>query len=146
MLDRLMKGEPPPGEPELIAPFELIPRQSTDSFAADDPLVARALRYIAENCDQRFEVKHVAEAVASTRRTLERRFRESVGRSIAGEITRFRLERAKRRMVETDEPLKTVARDCGFLSSNHFYKTFLRVEGMTPTQYCEERQKVVPST
>lgn len=142
MLDRLMNGEAAPAEPELVPPAELIPRQSTDSFAADDPVVARALRFIAENCHERIEVKHVAEAVATTRRTLERRFRESVGRSIAGEITRLRLERAKRRMVETDEPLKTIARDSGFLSSNHFYKTFARVAGISPTQYRVEHQKV----
>ncbi|MGY8640095.1 MAG: substrate-binding domain-containing protein [Verrucomicrobiales bacterium] len=141
MLDRLMNGEAPPASPELVAPLELIPRQSTDSFAATDRLVARALLFIAENCHHRIEVKHVAEAVATTRRTLERRFRLSVERSIAEEITRFRLERAKRRMVETDEPLKTVAHDSGFLDSNHFYKTFVRVEGTTPTQYRVERQR-----
>ncbi len=140
MLDRLMNGEPAPPGPELVAPAELIPRQSTGSFAADDPVVARALRFIAENCHERIEVKHVADAVATTRRTLERRFRDSVGRSIAGEITRFRLERAKRRMVETDEPLKTIARDSGFLSPNQFYKSFTRVEGVTPTLYRAERR------
>jgi LacI family transcriptional regulator len=144
MLDSLMAGRKPPGEPELVAPAELVPRQSTDVFAADDPLVARAMRFIAENSHERIQVKHVATAVAATRRTLERRFRSSVGRSIADEITRLRLERAKRRMVETDAPLKDVAKDAGFRTADHFYKVFARVEGMPPTRYREQHQQVFP--
>lgn len=142
MLDRLMDGEPPPVEPEWLPPRDLIPRQSTDSFAADDPLVSRALRFIAEHSHERIEVKHVAAAVATTRRTLERRFRASLGRSIAGEITRLRLERAKRRMIETDSPLKNVAREAGFLTANHFQKTFTRIEGQPPSRYRTEHQRL----
>ncbi|MEY3896326.1 MAG: Xylose operon regulatory protein [Verrucomicrobiota bacterium] len=84
MLDHLMSGGTPPTEAELVPPAELIPRQSTDVLAANDQLVARALRFISENSHRRIQVNHVAAAVATTRRTLERRFRESVGRSIAG--------------------------------------------------------------
>jgi len=144
MLDLLMSGKKPPSGPELVAPAELIPRQSTDAYAADDPLVARALRFIAEHSHERIQVKHVAAAVAATRRTLERRFRESVGRAIADEITRMRLERAKRRMVETDAPMKDVARESGFRTADHFYKVFARIEGMPPTQYRERHQQAFP--
>ncbi len=140
LLDRLMDGREVPTGPVLVRPAELVPRQSTDSYAADDPLVAHALRFIAENGHQQIGVKKVAAAVATTRRTLERRFRESMGRSIAGEITRLRLERAKRWMVETDAPMKDVAKDSGFRSADHFYKVFARMEGMPPTQYRDEHR------
>ena len=142
MLDRLMNGAEVPPEPELVAPAELIPRQTTDSFAADDPMVARAMRFIAENGHRPMQVNDVATAVATTRRTLERRFRESIGRSIAGEITRLRLERAKRRLVETDAPLKDIAKDAGFRVADHFYKVFARVEGMPPSRYREQHQRL----
>jgi len=142
MLDQLMSGGKAPTAPELVAPAELIPRQSTDAFAADDPLVARALRFISEHGHERIEVKEVVAAVATNRRSLERKFNESLGRTIAGEITRLRLERAKRRMVETEAPMKDVASDAGFRNADHFYKVFTRVEGIPPTQYREERQKL----
>jgi LacI family transcriptional regulator len=144
MLDRLMSGGEPPSSPELVAPAELVPRRSTDVYASDDLLVARALRYISENSHLRIQVKDVASAVATTRRTLERRFSASAGRTIADEITRLRLERAKRRMVETDAPMKDVAVDAGFRNSDHFYKVFARIEGIPPTQYREERQQAFP--
>jgi LacI family transcriptional regulator len=144
MLDSLMSGRRPPVEPELVAPSELVPRQSTDVYASKDALVARALRFMAENGHRRIQVKHVASAVATTRRTLERRFRESMGRSIAGEITRLRLQRAKRRMVETDASMKDVALEAGFRTADHFGKVFTRVEGISPTQYREDHQKAFP--
>jgi LacI family transcriptional regulator len=144
LLDRLMSGGEAPEAPELIAPAELVPRRSTDVYASEDLLVARALRYISENSHHRIQVKDVAAAVATTRRTLERRFGEYAGRTIADEITRLRLERAKRRMVETDAPMKDVAIDAGFRNSDHFYKVFMRVEGIPPTLYREERQQAFP--
>lgn len=141
LLDRLMDGEPPPPEPVLLAPKELVPRQSTDSFSVDDPLVSQALRYIAEHSHKPMQVNNVAAAVAITRRSLERRFRKSLNHSIAEEITRLRLERAKRRLVETDDSMNVVAENSGFSDANHFYKAFLRVEDISPTKYREERSR-----
>jgi len=140
LLDRLMDGQPPPEEPEWIAPAELIPRQSTDAYAVDDPLVNRALRFIAEHGHERIQVGTVARKISTNRRTLERRFHASLGRSVAEEITRLRMERVKRRLVETDEPLKAVASAAGFTSAQQLYKTFLRVEGVSPKQYRQQRQ------
>lgn len=142
LLDELMAGAAPPGKPLLVTPSQLVPRQSTDAYAASDPMVSRALRFIAENSHERIEVKEVVSAVMTNRRSLERRFRESIGRTIAEEITRLRLERAKRRIVETDAPMKYVAVEAGFRNADHFYKVFTRVEGMTPSQFREERQKM----
>lgn len=142
MLDRLMNGEPPPAGPELVAPATLVPRQTTDLFAVDDPLVAEAMRWIAEKAHRPLHVKDLAAAMATTRRTLERRFREAAGVSIATEITRLRLERAKRRLIETDESVKIVARQSGFRTADHFSKVFARVEGVPPTRYREERRSV----
>jgi len=140
LLDQMMKGTKPPKTPELVPPIGLIPRQSTDSHAADDPIVSEALRFIAESTNQPIKVIDVANEMGINRRTLERRFSESVGRSIAGEITRLRLARAKRQLVESGSPLKTVARTCGFRNADHFHKVFARAEGITPTQYRKKRQ------
>jgi LacI family transcriptional regulator len=144
MLERLMAGGEASAEPELVPPAELVSRQSTDVYASNDPVVARAMRFIAENGHQRIQVKHVAAAVATTRRTLERKFRDAMGRSIAGEITRLRLQRAKRRMVETDASMKDVAIEAGFRTADHFGKVFNRVEGISPSHYRELHQKVFP--
>ena len=141
LLDRLMNGEKPPAEPQLIAPAELVPRQSTDSYAVDDPLVARALRFIAEHGHEPIKVGHVAAATPTTLRSLQRRFQKALRRSIGQEITRLRLERAKRRLVETDEPLKNVGQASGFSNRTHFYRAFVRLEGVSPKEYRHQRRQ-----
>lgn len=55
-----------------------------------------------------------------------------IGRTIADDITRLRLERAKRRIVETETPMKDVAIDAGFRNADHFYKVFTRIENIPP--------------
>ena len=142
LLDRLMSGGEPPLDPLVVEPAELVPRQSTDLLATDDPVVTKALRFIAEHTHERIGVNQVVHAAGINRRSLERRFRESLDRTISDEITRLRLERAKRRMVETSAPMKDVAVDAGFRNADHFYKVFNRIEGIPPTQFRVERQKV----
>jgi LacI family transcriptional regulator len=121
-------------------PAALVPRQSTDVFAVDDPLVARALRFLAENSNRMVAVSEVAAEVAVSRRKLERRFRAAVGRSIAEESIRLRVNRAKRRLVESDEAIKEVALASGFRSANHFGKVFARAVGISPVRFREARE------
>ena len=139
LLDQIMKGAKPPRSPRLIPPYTLIPRQSTDSYAADNPVVSRALRFISENAHRPIKVTDVANETGIKRRSLERQFNESLKKGIAGEITRLRLARAKRHLVESNAPLKTVARDCGFRNADHMHKVFARVEGITPSRYRNQR-------
>ena len=72
---------------------------------------------------------------------LERRFAKTMRRSIAEEITRLRLERAKRHLVESDEALKNVAWASGFSDINHLYRAFIRLEGLSPTEYRKQRRQ-----
>ncbi len=135
LLDRLIKGERPPASPELVKPRQLVPRQSTDSFATEDPYVSNALRFMAENSHRPLSVKEVATAVGLNRRSLERRFTRFTKEGIAKQSTRMRIERAKRLMIETKDSLKSIAIDCGFRNSDHLSKAFLRTEKRTPTEF-----------
>ena len=135
LLDRLMKGKHPPANPELVKPQKLVPRQSTDSFAAEDPLISNALRFIAENSYRPLTVNDVALAVGLNRRSLERRFNQLSSDGIAKQIARMRIERAKRLIIETRSSLKSIAIECGFRNSDHLSKAFLRIEKLTPSKF-----------
>ena len=74
LLDGLMSGQSPPDAPVLIPPRGVVARQSSDVFAADDPVVAEALRYIQHHATNPVSVEDVADAVLVGRRTLELRF------------------------------------------------------------------------
>ncbi len=135
LLDSLMDGKSPPKKPLLLAPESLVTRQSTDAFVVDDPMVAEALRFINDNVAQDISVEKVAAHVATTRRTLSRRFHTSLGRTIHDAITHLRLEQVKRQLIETKVALKTVAANCGFRDAIHLCKVFQRIEGTSPSDY-----------
>ena len=141
LLDEMMKSGKRSKEAKYCQPQGIVPRQSTDSYASDHPKVALALRYIAESANRRIKVNDVVNAVATNRRTLERNFREFTGRTISHEISRMRIERAKRLMMESDHSFKELAAELGYRNSDHFYKSFLRAEGQTPSSFRKARIK-----
>ena len=141
VLKDMMKGRKITPRTKLCMPKGIIPRQSTDSYASDHPKVALALRYIAESANHRIKVNDVVNAVATNRRTLERNFREFTGRTISQEISRMRIERAKRLMMESDLSFKELSAELGYRNSDHFYKSFLRAEGQTPSSFRKARIK-----
>jgi LacI family transcriptional regulator len=144
LLDRLLRGAPPPREPILVPPIRLVARRSTDVFAVQDPLVADALRLIAERAGRALHVDDLVAALPSSRRSLERRFRAALGRTLHDEIVRARLELAKRRLVETELPLKAIARQCGFAGLEHLSRVFRHHEGRPPAAW--RRDQRLPSS
>lgn len=118
----------------------LYPRESTDATAVRDPLVGKAMRFIRDTVRQPLRVTTVAKFVGVGRRTLERRFRTVLGRSVMSEITRCRLERLKQMLVETDVPIKALAAETGFSSPRALSQTFVREEGLSPHAYRARRR------
>lgn len=135
LLDSLMKGAAPPRGTLLVPPIGVVTRQSTESVAIDDPIVALAARFIRENSHSGIGVDDVLSRLPISRSTLERRFRASLGRSPHEEIQRARLKRVKVLLKETDWPLARIADDAGFEHSEYMMVQFKRETGLTPTQW-----------
>jgi LacI family transcriptional regulator len=140
LLDRLMDGRPAPARPVAVPPVGVVARLSTNAFAVDDPVVSRALRLIAGGACRGMRVYDVVAALPTTGRSLERRFCRVLGRTIRDEITRVRIERAKRLLSETDAPLKSVAAACGFSRPEILAKLFRQEEGEPPGAFRRARR------
>ena len=140
MLEQLMDGTPPADRHRRMPVGGLITRQSTDVVAVEDRIVARALRYIWDHCRRPIGVEDVAGGLPVSTRTLQRRFQSALGRSIHQEIVRSRLQNAKRLLVDSDQPIKTVAMESGFANGEHLAKLFSRNEGVSPRTYRAERR------
>ena len=140
LLDSLMNGEAPPATPLLIPPKGLVVRESTDFFFVNDAVIAAALKFIAEKCHKDIGQDDVARAVATELRTLQLRFEKYLGRSIAAEIRRVRIERAKRELAQSDRSLTEIASAVGFGSTMRMCETFHRELDISPSQYRKVRQ------
>lgn len=136
-LDRMFTGQDVPREAILVPPKGVVCRQSSDWFAVEDPELVAALRFIRDNAGVAIGVEDVLGQVNLSRRTLERRFRRVVGRTIAGEIRRAHTRLARRLLVETDLPMPEVARRAGFDYPQRLSTVFRAEMGTTPTAYRE---------
>ena len=114
-----------------------VPRISDDA-PHKDPIVEQALELVWSHCHYPLSVSDIARQLPVTRRTLDRRFAESVGHSVLEEINMCRLSRAKRLLLETTLPVKTVAHLAGFSSTERMRVAFVEREGLSPTSFREQ--------
>jgi LacI family transcriptional regulator len=135
LLDDMMQGRQRRRQQIVVEALGVVTRRSTDIIAVDDEDIANALKFIRGQHGCNISVDHVAEEVAMSRRSLEKRFREVIGRTILEEIQLTRLERAKRLLLETTHPISKVAEIAGFGSAGYFIQFFQKQVGKTPRKY-----------
>ena len=135
LLEQLMRGKPVPKAPVLVPPIGINARQSTDALMIQNPELLQALGYIREHATEPIQVDDILRVVPIARRSLERFFQESLGRSPAEEIRRVRLERAKHLLATTDLPIPKVAQASGFGTGEYLATLLRKTTGMTPLKY-----------
>jgi len=141
LLGGLMSGRVRKPRRILVEPTHVVTRYSTDILAMGDRPVAIGLRFIRDNANRPIGVVDVVRQVGCSRRALELRFQQVLGRSINREIQQARLQRAKRLLIETDLPIVEIAVAAGFNSLNYLSRFFRRETGLSPTAYRHRLQQ-----
>jgi LacI family transcriptional regulator len=144
-LDALMSGRDTGPETLLVAPLGVVTRRSTDIFATDDALVAKAARFIRDHACKRINVEEVIRHVGVSRRVLEQRFRAIVGQSPHAQITRVRIDEVKRLLLHTKLSLGEIASRTGFEHVEYMSTVFKRKVGQTLGRYRIEPVDVLRS-
>jgi LacI family transcriptional regulator len=135
LLDGLMSGKARGRHVVSVEPVFVHTRRSSDVIAVNDPVVVKALRFIRDHTAKPVSVTDVVEQAGARRRTLERRFLHAVGCSILTELTRCRLDRARRLLLETRLPCHQVGMHAGFGSVKAFNRIFRQAEGVPPQKF-----------
>ena len=165
LLERLWSA--PPGFPHLIAADvvellaiivagtdeetqHLIMQGPRDVESLTDPLVAEALRLIWSGSHLRLTVAALGKELRTTSRSLERRFKQALGRTVKEEILRCRLDRVRRLLVDTDLSITEIVTASGFASADALTRAVRKADGVTPLrlrrQLRQERQRQRDST
>lgn len=134
-IDHWLRGRPPTSPRVTVAHAGVAERESTRVSHISDPVVKAAIRYIDEHVQDLAVIDDLVAAIGVPRRTLERKFRTSLDRSVHDEIRRCRVEHAKRLLVVSDLPLKLIARRSGFATQERFFVVFREAAGETPHAY-----------
>jgi len=135
VLDDLINNRPASVRTTLISPSRVVTRQSTDVLVIDDPQVADAVRFIRNHADKLIQVQDVVNHVAVSRRVLERRFVEAIGRTPGEEIRLAHVAMARRLLVESDLAMPEVAAASGFTDATSLGRAFRQRLGITPSEY-----------
>ena len=135
LLDKMMRGGKPPKRPVFFPPRKIITRHSTDTLAIHDATMVKALNFIRQNANKPLQVFEICRAAGISRRVLERKFIQALGRSPATEIRRVHLERAKQLLAETQMSIPDVAEAAGFTSPEYMAIRFRMDLKTSPFRY-----------
>jgi LacI family transcriptional regulator len=138
-LHLLIRGLRPAQSKITVTASHVVTRRSTNILAVEDPFVARALRFIRDHSREPLSVTQVAHAAALSRRTLEKRFRQGLARSVFSEIRRVRVEHISQLLAETSLSIAEVAEQLAFDGPHHIARYFRAEKGMTPREFRRSR-------
>ena len=141
LLDRMMNEEPLPELPIIVSPSYIATRQSTDNIAVNDPMLAKAMRFIRNEVARNIRVSDVAEELGVSKGTLNNLFRKHLHCTPIEEILRIRMEWAKELLRDTMIPIAEISEMIGYQTSEYFSRAFSREVGVSPKIYRFSFQK-----
>ena len=62
-------------------------------------------------------------------------FKKETGKTFVGYLTDFRMEKAERMLLETDEKTYIIAQEVGYSDPNYFSYVFKKQFGVSPSKY-----------
>lgn len=128
----------------LLVPTGVVTRGPTDNDTSEPHLLA-ALAWIDQHLHLAIGVDGVARAAGLPRRTCERLFQRTRGRSPLAEISQRRVERAQELLTGSDLTLADIAKRCGFSGTDRLGVVFRQLTGSTPAAWRTPRA-VRPNT
>jgi LacI family transcriptional regulator len=134
ILDQLMRGALARPRRVTYAPSDVVARASTQRLQVNDRLVIQALEYVRINAGLNIRVSDVGRHCGVSQRWVEKRFAQTLGRSVMDEIQRVRLETVCSLVTQSALPFTEIARRCGFTTANHLGVLFKAQTGQTPTE------------
>lgn len=99
------------------------------------PYVERAVAYMETHYMEKLAFSDIQKASRTNHTTLTRNFKEQMGLTVMEYLQDYRIKVAKKQLEFTDIPLKDVARQCGFSTTEHFSRVFSSVTGKPPAAY-----------
>ncbi|SMP44420.1 transcriptional regulator, AraC family [Neorhodopirellula lusitana] len=135
VLNQMLQGLRPEVEVDSIPPKFVAERMSTQVVAVEDEELARVCRFIRLHACEGINVNDVCEFTSLSRRQLERRFREVLGRTPHEQITAMQVDRVKQLLRETDMTLERISPKAGYHHKERLSAVFKRETGEPPGEY-----------
>ena len=103
-------------------------------------LVKQASVYIQQNYTRSFSLVELSETIGVSRSYLSRIFKMDTGISLWDYLNRFRIQKAKERLLTTDESITAIAADVGYEDISYFSRVFREIAGCSPRAFRQQSQ------
>lgn len=142
---RKLKNEPISqviADGELLSFLGLVIEQHNNSTTQADPEftksrrnIMRAERFVRENYARDISVKDIADVAGLSANYFGNTFKSILGTTPLGYLTDYRIEQAKRLMVDTEHTVGEIAQMVGYDDIHYFSNLFKRREGISPSGF-----------
>ncbi|WJH35043.1 AraC family transcriptional regulator [Paenibacillus sp. CC-CFT747] len=105
-----------------------------------DPLMEKAEKALSRQAYEPFSMRELAESLGLRPVPFTRRFYKHAGMTPSAYVTELRMNRACRLLTETNLPLDSVARQCGYENGFYLSRVFLERVGVRPSVYRKTRR------
>lgn len=121
----------------LICENKMYENAIGSSLVADKnvPKLKNILTYIRKNYDKHIYLEEMAKVAGMSPKYFCAFFKEMTGRTPVEYLKIYRIEKASRKLLNTDEHVTDIAYSCGFNDLSYFIKTFKELKNITPAQY-----------
>ena len=100
-----------------------------------NPIIADAIKYIQENYNNDFSLVDITNALNISQFYFVRLFKKETEQTFVTYLSKYRCMKAKQMMDNSSESIAKIGEQCGFNNYTSFYRTFKKIEGITPQQY-----------
>jgi AraC-like DNA-binding protein len=100
----------------------------------------KMIQYIKDLVDKKYDdinlsVESIADTIEMSPTYLGRQFRKYTAVALTEYITRVRIKKAKKLLLETDDPINEISEKVGIINSSYFYTLFKKCQGTTPAEF-----------
>ena len=117
---------------------ELISDKRSDNTRS---FVTKAKEYVADHyADQDLSIDFICNYLGVSSAYFSTVFKKETGKTFVGYLTDFRMEKAEKMLVETDEKTYIIAQQVGYSDPNYFSYVFKKQFGVSPSKYKAGRE------
>lgn len=102
--------------------------------------IQEIIRYIDANYLEKSTIDELAFLFKTNRATLCKEFKRVTGKTVVEYVNEKRLEKAKDKIVNSNDSFTKIADDMGFESIHYFTRFFKKLSGETPSAYRKARK------
>ncbi len=122
---------------ESFSPEEKIASIVPDS----DDTGHRVAVYIKTHFAEDMSLDNISSALGYNKSYICQAFKKDYNNTPMKYLYEYRIEKAGELMIRSDYTLKQICEMTGFKSIHHFSRTFRKIKGMTPGQWCNKERE-----